>query len=84
MPHTRKSSAAGAFEPVTYHKLSVVVPVFNERNTVGEIIRRMRAVELPGGLDLEVIVVDDGSTDGTADVLAQLRDRDDARPRRQA
>ncbi|HEY1737637.1 MAG TPA: glycosyltransferase family 2 protein [Acidimicrobiia bacterium] len=74
MPPTKKSSAAGAFEPVTYRKLSVVVPVFNERNTVGEIIRRMRSVELPGSLDLEIIVVDDGSTDGTADVLAQLRD----------
>ena len=75
MPGTyEESSATGAFEPVTYHKLSVVVPVFNERNTVGEIVRRMRAVELPGNLDLEIIVIDDGSTDGTGDVLAQLRD----------
>src|SRR4051812_14030374 len=74
MPPTKKSSAKAAFETVTYRKLSVVVPVFNERNTVGEIIRRMRAVELPGKLDLEIIVVDDGSTDGTGEVLAQLRD----------
>jgi glycosyltransferase involved in cell wall biosynthesis len=55
-----------------YHKLSVIVPVFDERNTVVEILRRMRAVELP--VDLEVIVVDDGSTDGTRDVLRQLAD----------
>src|SRR4051812_4249928 len=74
MPPTKKSSARAVYEPVTYRKLSVVVPVFNERNTVGEIIRRMRAVELPGNLDLEIIVVDDGSTDGTAEVLSQLRD----------
>lgn len=53
-------------------KLSVIVPVFNERNTVGEILRRMRAVELP--VDLEVVVVDDGSDDGTRAVLAQLGD----------
>ncbi len=74
MPHTSKNNASAAFEAVTYRKLSVVVPVFNERNTVGEIIRRMRAVELPGNLDLEILVIDDGSTDGTGDVLSQLRD----------
>ena len=43
-----------------YRKLSVIVPVFDERNTVVEIVRRMRAVELP--VDLEIVVVDDGST----------------------
>jgi glycosyltransferase involved in cell wall biosynthesis len=60
--------------PPEFKKLSVIVPVLNERNTVAEILRRMRAVELPGGLDLEIIVVDDGSTDGSVDVLRQLND----------
>jgi glycosyltransferase involved in cell wall biosynthesis len=55
-----------------YRKLSVIVPVFDERNTVVEIVRRMRAVDLP--VDLEIVIVDDGSTDGTRDVLRQLAD----------
>jgi glycosyltransferase involved in cell wall biosynthesis len=61
--------------PVDEHRytlLSVVVPVFNERVTVAEVIRRIRAVELP--LDIEVIVVNDGSSDGTDKVLAALGD----------
>jgi glycosyltransferase involved in cell wall biosynthesis len=55
-------------------KLSVVVPVYNERNTLVEVVRRMRTVELPEGLEREIVLVDDGSTDGTRDVLRQLGD----------
>jgi len=59
-------------ETSDFRKLSVIVPVFDERNTVVEIVRRMRAVQLP--VDLEIVIVDDGSTDGTRDVLRQLAD----------
>ncbi len=55
-----------------YRTLSVIVPVFNERNTVGEVVRRMRRVEVP--LEIEIVVVDDGSTDGTDKVLAAIED----------
>lgn len=55
-----------------YRLLSVIVPVYNERNTVVEVLRRIRAVELP--LPVEIIVVNDGSTDGTDKVLAALED----------
>lgn len=55
-----------------YHKLSVIVPVFNERNTVAEVIRRMRTVDLP--LEREILIIDDGSDDGTRHVLSQVGD----------
>jgi glycosyltransferase involved in cell wall biosynthesis len=60
--------------PPKIRKLSVIVPVFNERTTLVEVIRRMRTVELPDGIEREIIVIDDGSTDGTRDVLRQLGD----------
>jgi glycosyltransferase involved in cell wall biosynthesis len=60
--------------PRKLRKLSIIVPVYNERNTVVEVLRRMRAVELPDGIEREIIVVDDGSGDGTRDVLRQLGD----------
>ena len=49
-------------------KLSVVIPVYNEASTITELIDRVRAV----GVDKEIIVVDDCSTDGTGDVLRRL------------
>ena len=55
-----------------FRTLSVIVPVFNERSTVAEIVRRMRSVDLP--IEREIVVVDDGSDDGTGAVLTQLRD----------
>ena len=48
--------------------LSVVMPCYNERNTIEEIIRRVFAVPIR----TELIVVDDGSKDGTRDILAEL------------
>jgi glycosyltransferase involved in cell wall biosynthesis len=51
-------------------KLSVVIPVYNERATVGEILARVEAVDI--GFPKEIIVVDDFSTDGTREVLQGL------------
>jgi len=51
-------------------KLSVIIPVYNEKNTVLELLRRVEAVPL--SLDKEIIVVDDFSTDGTREVLGGL------------
>jgi glycosyltransferase involved in cell wall biosynthesis len=49
-------------------KLSVVIPCFNERNTIEQIVAAVRSAPVPS---LEIIVVDDFSTDGTAELLRQ-------------
>jgi glycosyltransferase involved in cell wall biosynthesis len=49
--------------------LSVVMPVYNERQTIEEIIRRVLAVPMR----IQLIVVDDVSTDGTSELLEQLQ-----------
>lgn len=51
-------------------KLSVIIPVFNEKNTIEEIIRRVQTAEV--GLEKEIIVVDDASEDGTRQILENL------------
>jgi glycosyltransferase involved in cell wall biosynthesis len=48
--------------------ISVIIPVYNEKNTIKEIIRRVQAV----GLVHEIVIVDDGSKDGTRDILPDL------------
>jgi glycosyltransferase involved in cell wall biosynthesis len=45
-------------------KLSIIIPVYNEEQTIGEVIDRVWLVDL-GGLDREVIIANDGSSDGT-------------------
>src|SRR5256885_5132798 len=49
--------------------LSVVMPVYNERATLRQVVDRVLAVPLP----IELICVDDGSTDGSREILAQLQ-----------
>ena len=61
-----------ALPAMDYRSLTVVMPVYNERVTVAEIIRRVRAASVP--LDLEVVVVDDGSSDGTEQILKAIED----------
>ncbi len=54
-------------------RLSIVIPVYNEKATVEELVARVVAVDT--GLDREIILVDDGSTDGTRDVYPGIQER---------
>ncbi len=77
MEHTSKSSAGGR-ETGSGHlsqggvEISVVIPVYNERENVQELVSRILAVMNRMGRSFEVILVDDGSTDGTAELLRQM------------
>ncbi|MCX6731763.1 MAG: glycosyltransferase family 2 protein [Candidatus Parcubacteria bacterium] len=51
-------------------KLSVIVPVYNEKGTILEILKQIEAVDLP--LEKEIIIIDDYSTDGTREILKNL------------
>ena len=55
--------------------LSVIIPVFNEVQNIREILKRVQATGLPW----EILIVDDGSTDGTRDLLKELDGTDNIR-----
>ena len=58
-------------------KLSVVIPVYNEESTVETLLGRVSEAPIQEGLDLEIVVVNDASSDGTQGKLRQLRSTGD-------
>lgn len=52
-------------------KISIVIPVFNEKNTLAEIVSRVEKADV-GGLEKEIILVDDFSNDGSLELLKEL------------
>lgn len=54
--------------------LSILIPAYNERHFIRETVERVLRADLPGDMERELIIVDDGSVDGTRDILAQLQE----------
>jgi glycosyltransferase involved in cell wall biosynthesis len=54
-------------------KISIVIPVYNEFQNIHQVLERVAAAPLPFGCTKEIIVVDDGSVDGTTEVLDQYQ-----------
>jgi dolichol-phosphate mannosyltransferase len=61
---------------VTRARVSVVVPIFNEIALLGELRERLTATLAPLNPDFEVVIVDDGSTDGSSAVADQMHAAD--------
>jgi len=55
-------------------KLSIIIPVYNEQNTILELLRLVEGVSMPG-LTKEIVIVDDRSTDGTREILKPLHEK---------
>lgn len=51
-------------------KLSIIIPVFDEKGTIQEVIDRVRGIDV--GIEREIVIVDDGSRDGTQEILKTL------------
>ncbi len=63
--------------------LSIVVPVYNEESTLAQLVAAVLAAPLPAGIEREIVVVDDGSSDGTPRALEAFRDEPRVRAFRQ-
>ena len=53
-------------------KVSIIIPVFNEEKTIALIVEKVKAAKLPKGVDKEILVVDDASTDTTSRIVKKL------------
>ena len=56
-------------------RVSILMPLFNEEEYIGTILERVIRAPLPAGLEREIIVVDDGSTDDSAEIAAEVSQR---------
>jgi glycosyltransferase involved in cell wall biosynthesis len=54
------------------NKLSIVIPVYNEKDTIESIVSRVESVKLPAGMEREIVIVDDFSSDGTREILKEM------------
>lgn len=53
-------------------KLSILIPAYNEQDTIEKVLAEIEAIELPRGVEKEIVIVDDGSTDNTPKILKKI------------
>lgn len=58
-----------------FTKISIVIPVYNEKSTLKELIKAVEEAPLPEGMEREIVMTDDYSTDGTRDVLKGMGEK---------
>ncbi len=68
------ATTAGSGDPQPV--VSVVIPAFNEAENLAELVPEIAAVLGPSGAPFEIVVIDDGSTDDTPEVLSALAGAD--------
>ncbi len=59
-----------------YKKLSIIIPVYNEEKTISKLLQKVLEVELAGGLEKEIIIINDGSTDNSLHEIRSFEDSD--------
>jgi dolichol-phosphate mannosyltransferase len=71
--HAAPTEIAAPLEPSDAgHRVSIIIPVYNEFQCLAQVLRRVMNASLPQGCEKEIIVVDDGSSDGTTELLDQF------------
>src|SRR5262245_46949355 len=65
------------FDTTTQIAISVVIPSYNERATLHDLYLRLNATLKTITRDYEFLFIDDGSNDGSIDVLRELNQMDD-------
>ncbi len=59
------------FDKIKKMKLSIIIPVYNEKDTIAEVLKQVQAVDV-SGIEKEIIVIDDASTDGTGEIIKEM------------
>ena len=68
---TSMLNTSSGMNTATASKLSVLIPVYNEVHTIVSLVEKVKSAEI--NIEKEILIVDDGSTDGTRDLLNEMR-----------